>query len=219
MIIAVLADDLQKKEISSKTVPSGVEIIWADSLRSLLIIEADFYMDLQFEMDHERVNRLKQLSGKAIIINSVAFTTRVTGGNFIHINAWPGMLQRPVYEISLGSPAQSRIVKNLFEALQWKYIVAPDVPGMISARVLAMIINEAWYTLDAGVSSADEIDTAMKLGTNYPLGPFEWCDKIGVERIYQLLKELSKEDTRYAPSPALEAEVRRTDLQLKTNNP
>ena len=85
MIIAVLADELQRKEMSSREIPGDVEFIWADSLRSLLIIEADFYMDLQFEMDQERINRLKQLSGKAIFINSVVFTTRVTGGSFIHI--------------------------------------------------------------------------------------------------------------------------------------
>lgn len=215
MIIAVLADELQKKEMISKGIPTGIEFIWADSLRSLAIIEADYYMDLLFEMDQERVKRLKQLPGKAVFINAVAFTTKITGGSFIHINAWPGMLQRPIQEIALASPAQEKIVQAIFESLQWKYMLTPDVPGMISARVLAMIFNEAWYTLDAGVSTANEIDTAMKLGTNYPLGPFEWCDKIGIEKIYQLLKELSKEDSRYSPSPALEDAVNTKQLAAR----
>src|ERR1700710_2457559 len=47
-------------------------------------------------------------------------------------------------------------------------------------RVVAMIINEAYYALDAGVSSKESIDLAMKLGTGYPYGPFEWADRIGL---------------------------------------
>ena len=53
------------------------------------------------------------------------------------------------------------------------------------------------------MSTKKEIDTAMKLGTNYPYGPFEWCEKIGKERVYQLLNHLSKTDERYHPAPGL----------------
>ena len=78
---------------------------------------------------------------------------------------------------------------------------------MLSARIIAMIINEAYYTLEAGISSKAEIDTAMKLGTNYPYGPFEWGEKIGLKNIYMLLFELSKTDDRYIVSTALRDEV------------
>ena len=74
---------------------------------------------------------------------------------------------------------------------------------MITPRVIAMIINEAYFTLQAGVSTKEEIDTAMKLGTNYPYGPFEWADKIGLNRIKTLLQTLSKTDTRYLPAENL----------------
>ncbi len=47
---------------------------------------------------------------------------------------------------------------------------------------MAMIINEAWHALAEEVSTKNEIDTAMKLGTNYPYGPFEWAEKIGLGR-------------------------------------
>jgi len=70
-----------------------------------------------------------------------------------------------------------------------------------------MIINEAYYALGEEVSSKAEIDTAMKLGTNYPLGPFEWGAKIGLHNIYRLLKLLSVEDDRYIVAPYLEQEL------------
>ena len=69
------------------------------------------------------------------------------------------------------------------------------------------IINEAYYTLGAQVSTREEIDIAMKLGTSYPYGPFEWAAKIGLKRIYELLVELSKVDERYTPAPLLAAEA------------
>jgi len=70
-----------------------------------------------------------------------------------------------------------------------------------------MIINEAYFALGDKVSTKDEIDTAMKLGTNYPYGPFEWSRKIGLKNVYQLLSVLSKEDHRYIAAPCLEEEV------------
>jgi 3-hydroxybutyryl-CoA dehydrogenase len=82
-------------------------------------------------------------------------------------------------------------------------LTTPDIPGMISARVVAGIINEAWYTWEENVSTKEEIDIAMRLGTNYPLGPFEWGERIGLGQIARLLSSLSKQDARYTPSKAL----------------
>ena len=54
--------------------------------------------------------------------------------------------------------------------------------------------------LEENISTKQEINTAMKLGTNYPFGPFEWAERIGIEKIYSLLQVLSKESLRYHPS-------------------
>jgi 3-hydroxybutyryl-CoA dehydrogenase len=78
-----------------------------------------------------------------------------------------------------------------------------DQPGFIAPRVIAMIINEAYFAKTEGVSSEEEIDIAMKLGTNYPKGPFEWKKEIGVEQILALLLKLSSTDTRYTPCDML----------------
>jgi len=78
---------------------------------------------------------------------------------------------------------------------------------MISARVIAMIINEAYFGLGDEITSKTETDIAMKLGTNYPYGPFEWSEKIGLQKIYALLKKLNKSDSRYAIAPAMEKDL------------
>jgi 3-hydroxybutyryl-CoA dehydrogenase len=70
---------------------------------------------------------------------------------------------------------------------------------MVTPRVICMIINEACYTLQEGTASLVDIDTSMKLGTNYPLGPFEWADKIGIQHVYQILDSVYNDtkDERY----------------------
>ena len=70
-----------------------------------------------------------------------------------------------------------------------------------------MIINEAFFALEDNVSSKAEIDTAMKLGTNYPFGPFEWAAVMGLENILALLQKLYTTDSRYKPSQLLITEA------------
>jgi 3-hydroxybutyryl-CoA dehydrogenase len=207
MVVAVLADESLKNELLARKVSEEVEWQWADSLRSLTMIEADVYIDLLFELDNERTSRLKQLLPKPVLVNAVAFSTKTIQQPFIRINAWPTLLQRSLVEIALPASITAESVAKIFSTLNWQYRVVPDIPGMITARILAMIINEAFYTWGSGVSSREEIDIAMKLGTNYPMGPFEWSEKIGLKRIYELLKELGRTDDRYAIAPALEKEM------------
>lgn len=207
MTVAILADDALKQELLTKKLPENSTVVWVDSVRSLTIADADVYIDLLFELNVERTQQLKRLQPKPVIVNAVPWTTKKTGADFIRINAWPGLLQRPVTEIALPASVSEAMVKPIFEQLQWQYVLAPDIPGMITARVLSAIINEAYYTLGAQVSTRSEIDIAMKLGTSYPYGPFEWADKIGIKKVYELLMEMSSEDARYTPAAALEKAV------------
>lgn len=80
-----------------------------------------------------------------------------------------------------------------------------DFSGLVLRRVLFMIINEAAYALWEGIASREDIDLAMKLGTNYPMGPLEWADAIGLDQVYNGLKGLHEEygDDRYRPCPLL----------------
>ena len=99
------------------------------------------------------------------------------------------------------------MAEDIMTALNRKVEWTADIHGFISARVLSAIINEAYFALQEGVSSKKEIDIAMRLGTNYPFGPFEWSEKIGLKKIYGLLNELSKTNSRYEPSKLLKEEA------------
>jgi 3-hydroxybutyryl-CoA dehydrogenase len=213
MKLAILANALAKVEWQLK--PAGTaEIEWVNNIDELAAVQADAYFDLEFSHQAERVNRLAAI-GAPVFINSVIHplidselhTASLEDAEFIRINAWPTFLQREITELAIADPFAEATVRKVFEALGWKHWIVPDVPGMISPRIIAMIINEAYYTLQADVSSKDEIDTAMKLGTNYPYGPFEWSQKIGLKNIYALLIALSKTDKRYQPSEKLQQEA------------
>jgi len=94
---------------------------------------------------------------------------------------------------------------GLFQALGKDVSVIGDVPGMIVARTVARIIDLAHDAVAKGVATEEDIDTAMRLGVNYPLGPFEWSRRLGRNWAYALLDDLHLRDPsgRYAPSLAL----------------
>ena len=142
-----------------------------------------------------------------IIVNSVHATLKDLPENFIRMNGWPTFLKRPVVEASSSNDDMKTKAEIIFKVFNKTTEWVPDVPGFISARVISMIINEAYFTLNEKVSSKSEIDTAMKLGTNYPYGPFEWSEKIGLKNVYELLTTLSKINSRYEPSALLKKEA------------
>lgn len=85
-----------------------------------------------------------------------------------------------------------------------------DRVALVSARTLAMIINEAAFALMEGVADPADIDTAMKLGTNYPEGPLAWADRIGLDIIVLILTALHEEyqEERYRPCVLLKQYMR-----------
>lgn len=78
--------------------------------------------------------------------------------------------------------------------------------GEIVVRILSMIVNEAAFALGEGVANVGDIDSAMQLGTNYPRGPLEWADAIGLDVVLKVLRTLQDVlgDDRYRPAPLLQ---------------
>ena len=107
MTIAVLADEQLRKEFGERKFPDGVEIMYADSMRALQILEADAYFDLLFEYDPHRIRLLQKFFPKPVVVNSVVFTSQELGEGFIRLNAWPTMLRRQVAEIASGDGEQT----------------------------------------------------------------------------------------------------------------
>ncbi|MEW2074952.1 3-hydroxyacyl-CoA dehydrogenase [Streptomyces sp. NPDC013433] len=103
------------------------------------------------------------------------------------------------------SPVTVAEATGLFQALGKKVSVIGDVPGMIVARTVARIIDLAHDAVAKGVATEDDVDTAMRLGVNYPLGPLEWSRRLGGGWACSVLDNLHQCDPsgRYAPSLAL----------------
>jgi 3-hydroxybutyryl-CoA dehydrogenase len=197
MRIAVKAHEWQKEEWLSKQTSKTIEVMWIESG----VPEADAYFDLTFE---DFGAAFPGIDKKPVFVNSVIKVTSDLTGNISRINAWNGFRKREIVEVV----TKDNDAIHVLEKMEWRYQQAPDVPGMIAARTISMIINEAYFALGDEVSTKQEIDIAMKLGTNYPFGPFEWSQKIGLHNIYRLLKKLTETDDRYQPAPALEQELK-----------
>jgi 3-hydroxybutyryl-CoA dehydrogenase len=193
MILAVLANDLQKEEIAVSPFFRKHEVLYSENLSLWSNHIADAFMDLCFENSPERVEMLAKLLPKPVFVHSVTDTLESVHPNLIRMNGWPGFLKGNCVEASANEEIKIKAGQLLGEEL----VFVKDSPGFVSARILAMIINEAYFTWEAGTSTKEEIDIAMKLGTGYPFGPFEWGEKIGLNRITELLKRLSIDDTVY----------------------
>ena len=198
MTIAVLANEEQWKELTL----DATEINWVriTSLQQEMVA-ADGYIILQ-EVDKQQLQNIQQ----PVLLNSVAATLKElqTESNVVRIIGWNSFLSRNIWEVA-GTITDE--TTQILTAAKKIFIEVADEPGLVAARVIAMIINEAYFTLGQKVSSKEEIDTAMKLGTNYPFGPFEWAGIIGLKNIYVLLLTLSKNDKRYFPAPLLQKET------------
>ena len=207
MHIIVLADEGNKEEFNAKKMSADTLVTYVESLSELINNgmnhnTTDAYFLLKEGIQKEDHTIFK---GKPVFINAVTHTLKELQlpENFYRINGWPTFLKRDIWEVAGGKVDTLPI----FEKLQWKYISVADEPGLVSARIISMIINEAWFALGEEVSTKEEIDIAMKLGTNYPYGPFEWCKKIGLQKVLDLLQKLSETDSRYCIAPAMKKEI------------
>ncbi|MGA7686798.1 MAG: 3-hydroxyacyl-CoA dehydrogenase NAD-binding domain-containing protein [Terriglobales bacterium] len=83
-------------------------------------------------------------------------------------------------------------------------VVVKESPGFITSRINAMIGNEAFYMLEEGIASAEDIDKALKLGLNHPMGPFELVDMVGLDTRLHILEYLHKTlGEKFRPCPLL----------------
>ena len=96
-------------------------------------------------------------------------------------------------------------------------VVVRESPGFITSRINAMIGNEAFYMLEEGIASAEDIDKALKLGLNHPMGPFELVDLVGLDVRLSILEYLHKTlGEKYRPCPLLRKYVKAGRLGRKS---
>lgn len=200
MKILVIADQELKAELLSQTVTTVERVEWQSDIPGHT--DADAVADLLFTPGTERIEQLRNCGAPVVIINEVVHCLQDMPSHFVRINGWPLFLKRPLAEAA-GPAALRPVVEEVMTMFHKKTEWVADTPGLVTARIIAMIINEAYFALEEGVSTKEEIDTAMKLGTNYPYGPFDWFQQTGGRRFMSLLTELALTNPRYQPSSLL----------------
>jgi 3-hydroxybutyryl-CoA dehydrogenase len=200
MIIGVIGSQSQT-EILGKKIATQLQF----EIRCYsTITDIQSNIDVLFDFAPEQNNdRCSFLSDKTNHLFSNAVTDILTTDtkSICRFNGWNTFFERPLLEIcDLSSDKKN---EKMLTLLGIPFITAPNTQGLLSAKVVAMIINEAYFALEENVSTKNEIDIAMKLGTNYPYGPFEWSEKIGIHHILRLLQVLSLQNELYTPSKKL----------------
>ena len=210
MRLVILTNEQLKEELLSTGISDDCKVDWINSSKEFSsYADADAVIDLLFEQNGYDISYLNDFASRPIFVNSMTKTIAEMGLPVIRLNAWPGFLKRNVAEVCCDDEVNKNEAEQILSLLNRKAEWVPDVKGFISARIVSMIINEAYFSLEENVSSKEEIDIAMKLGTNYPYGPFEWSKKIDLKNIAALLTELSKTEKRYQPADLLLKEAKK----------
>ena len=123
----------------------------------------------------------------------------------------PSLLNRHLLEVSLCREADREKLAATCVALGTDYRVVADRVGLVTPRVVCMVINEACYTVQEGTATMQDVDLGMRLGTGYPRGPFAWANAIGVARVHAVLDALwhDTHDERYKICPLLKRQAQR----------
>lgn len=185
--------------------------------------EADVVIEL-FNESAAVKEKLLGVVGTAVAANTLILTSALPVST-TQAAAWVPHPQR-VVGIGLLPPIPTEGVIELAAGLQtdetaleraqtfWQQtgqqtLLVGDGPGLVRARTVCCLINEAVSGLQENIATPADIDTAMKLGTNYPHGPLEWADQIGLDTVLGVMTGLYTEwgEDRYRPAPLLKRMV------------
>src|SRR5512140_1581379 len=127
----------------------------------------------------------------------------------VGIGALPSLLEGGLIELAVSPVSDEPALKAADEfakALGKESAHVQDSAGLVLPRILCMLVNEAYFALAENVALPDDIDTAMKLGTNYPFGPVEWAERLGLRQVLAGMVALHRTlgEDRYRPAPMLQ---------------
>jgi 3-hydroxybutyryl-CoA dehydrogenase len=159
------------------------------------------------------MSQITNISSAYYLLGSVKTQLGLISGlkkfkNLFGYNNLPGFDLADSLEYS--TPFNEKLPEEVIHKLNFRTgLCIADRVGMVSPRIVCMIINEAYYTLQEGTAGKEDIDTGMKLGTAYPYGPFEWAEKIGLKNVYEVLKLIFEDtmDERYKICNLLKTEA------------
>jgi 3-hydroxyacyl-CoA dehydrogenase len=126
----------------------------------------------------------------------------------VHFEAFPNLGTATLVELArtpATTSADVEAAETYFRSMGKHVERIGDMPGLVLGRILAQIVNEAHFAVGQGVATAEDVDVAMRLGFNWPRGPFEWAEAIGPARLVRVLDALHSElgAERYRVAPLL----------------
>jgi 3-hydroxybutyryl-CoA dehydrogenase len=177
-----------------------------------LIIEA---VPEQIELKLDLFARLDRICASDVIFasnTSALSITEMAGATkrpqqFIGMHFFNPVHKMKLVEIIRGletSDDTFRLTESVSQKMGKETVEVKESPGFVTSRINALIGNEAFFMLQEGVASARDIDKALKLGLNHPMGPFEMVDLVGLDTRLSILNFLHKTlGEKYRPSPLL----------------
>lgn len=184
-------------------------------------------MDIKCELLKKLAHILSDSAILASTTSSLSMTALGTASGiparFIGMHFMNPVPLMEVVELIAGeqtSPQTVAFAQEMTVALGKTFVNCKDQPGFIITRLLGVMMNEAFRMLRDEVATAEEIDTAMKLGAHHPMGPFALADMVGLDIIQAALETLSTglESSGYTPSPLLRDFVAKGRLGKKSGH-
>lgn len=192
-----------------------------------LVIEAT---PEDLRLKHEVFAKLDQVTRPEIVLISHTSTLSITEiaaatrrpDKVIGLHFLPPVTKIPLVEVVRGlktSPETLNLIKEFVEQHFDKTVVTVyEYPGYVTTRIIVPLLNEAMHVLMEGIATAEDIDTAMKLGYGFNAGPLALADMMGLDEVMKWMESLLKElsDHKYNPCPLLRKLVRAGHLGKKT---
>ncbi|MFM8914340.1 MAG: 3-hydroxyacyl-CoA dehydrogenase family protein [Flammeovirgaceae bacterium] len=223
MNILVIGNEAQQSECALKF--AGHAVARAANHREAIPMfsSTDIVFDFDITQAPEQISAYKSQSNLVAFLDvttqTLAALTRKqnhqVAATLFGFCGMPTFLNRQLLEVTARNNEDKSKLEEVCARLGTDFSAVDDRVGLVTPRVIAMIINEAYFTVQEGTASREDIDLAMKLGTNYPFGPFAWCAKIGVGNVYELLDSLyvDTKDERYKICPLLKKEFLATTFR------
>jgi len=218
MEILVIGDEINLKECRQKFGDQHLYKIAEVSGREDFLSPETIVFDFKIGRNRNEIGAYKNVEGVVFFDVSENSLEQIIASaeikaTFFGFCGMPTFLNREILEVSLSRNTDLKKLEETCRNLTTQFAVVKDQVGLITARVICMIINEAYFSNEENIASRADIDLAMKLGTNYPFGPFEWCEKIGVRNVYQLLNAVyeNTKDERYKVCELLRKEAKASD--------
>ena len=217
MNILIIGDKVNFEECKQKFGPTHSYTMTHNQREGALLFEQqDLIFDFCIDQDHSQMEVYRDHPSVVAFLNTANVSLIKLGASvnqeincsLFGFAGLPTFLSRPILETSLFKTEHKTNLEDICKNLNTEFQIVEDRVGLVTPRVICMIINEAYYTVEEGTATREDIDLAMKLGTNYPYGPFEWAQKIGIRNVYKVLNCVYEDtkDERYTICALLKKE-------------